>query len=173
MSVLMRCSVLRCAAVCCGVLWCVTLCCGVLRCVAKSQLDADPILFTNKLIATHCDTLQHTATAKSQVDTKESDWMPILSSLGMYSQRHTARHCKTLQDTARHCNSKLTGRYKREQLDADPILFGNELAATHCKTLQDTARHCKTLQHTATANSRVDTKESNWMPIPPSLGMHL
>jgi len=72
------CSVLQCVAVCCwcvaGVLQCVAVCCSVLQCVEESASEEKSITHsdtlnsknptddTMSLAATHCNTLQHTAT---------------------------------------------------------------------------------------------------------------
>jgi len=100
------CSVLQCVAVCCSVLQCVAVCCGVLQihedmhaylyilpyvyiyerkdteivCVIRFvyiRATEHPLA---RITATHCNTLQHTAT-------------------------HIVKYCNTLQHTAKHCNT--------------------------------------------------------------------
>ena len=87
----------------------------------------------HKHTATHCNTLQHTATT----------------------------HCNALQRTATRCNIKETCydkwvHYCQVNSANTPQTHCNALqhTATHCKsTLQYTATHCNTLQHTATHKS--------------------
>jgi len=78
------------------------------------------------ITATHCNTLQHTATH-----------FYVLRE-GVPSLRHTATHCNILQHTATHCDTlQRTSTYC-------------EKVCHHCNTLQHTATYCNTLQHTAT-----------------------
>jgi len=92
------------------------------------------------VMATHCNTLQHTAThcntlqhtvfiTRCEVDMRHGDTL-----------QHTATHCNTLQHTATHCNTPYSLQDMKSIWDM----------VTHCNTLQHTATHCKTLQHTAT-----------------------
>jgi len=82
--------------------------------------------FVNTLqrIATHCNTLQHTATPKTQpVNRSDEECFKTHA----HCPRCTALAVTVLmvcQQTVKHC--------------------------THCDTLQHTASHCKTLQHSAT-----------------------
>ena len=79
-------------------------------------------MWQTRFIATHCNTLQHTATP----------YNPL---------QHTATYCNTLQHTATHYNTL--------QHSATPC---NTLqhTATHCNTLHHTASYCNTLEHTTT-----------------------
>jgi len=93
-------------------------------------------------IATHCNTLQHTASH-------------------CITLQHTATHCNTLQHTATHCNTlqhiSLYFESDSENLSAadrrQPCICWRKSVlqhpATHCKTLQRTTKHCNALQHTA------------------------
>jgi len=73
------CSVLQCAAVCCSVLQCASV---FLR--GEEQCTERPP-GSLQHIATHCNTLQHTAT----------------------HLQHITTHCNTLQHTAAHCSTLL------------------------------------------------------------------
>jgi len=82
-----------------------------------------------QLAATHCSTLQHTATYYTK----------SMSGIGRHSQKEVCYSmyytpCNTLQLTAT-VSSELTLQH----------------TATHCNTLQHTATLCNTLQHTATS----------------------
>ena len=94
--------------------------------------------------ATHCNTLQHTATcrhilqhAATHRGTSSVDRYGSTSYLSYCPLQHTATHCNTLQHTA---------------TPKDNVAEVQNDTARHCKTLQDTATHCKTLQRTATHN---------------------
>ena len=85
-------------------------------------------------IATHCNTLQHTATHCNAL-------------------QHTATHCNTLQHTATHC---ITQQHTASH--------SNTLhhTTTHCNTLQHSATHCNTLQSRASQrNSSVSADVSS------------
>jgi len=72
--------------------------------------------------ATHCNTLQHTATQFICSTSQE-----ILRKCATYAYLPpTATHCNTLQHTATHCNTL-------------------QHTATHCNTLQHTATHSNKL----------------------------
>jgi len=71
--------------------------------------------------ATHCNTLQHTAT----------------------TLQHTATHCNTLQHTATHCNAL-------QRAGSLMLVRTLGRFVTYCNTLQHPATSCNTLQHTAT-----------------------
>ena len=85
--------------------------------------------------ATHCDTLQHTATTCSLCLFLCVYHCFCVASTCRFEtgaeQLSSARHCNTLQHAATHCNTL-------------------QHTATHCNTLQHIATHCNTLQHTAT-----------------------
>ena len=86
--------------------------------------------------ATHCNTLQHTATHCNSF----SHSLPFLSPSFSHTQcmwgTSTASHCNTLQHTATQCNTRTQ------------CMWGT--TATPCNTLQHTATHYNTLQHTVT-----------------------
>jgi len=108
--------------------------------------------------ATHCNTLQHTATG-------------VLPSLihvcrdarrsFMYAVTHSSiPWWHTLQHAATHCNTLQQVYYSLEpvqigSMDEDDDAHCNtlQLTATHCNTPQHTATHCNSLQHTATGVS--------------------
>ena len=79
-------------------------------------------------IATHCSTLQHTATHCHSFSSQRSILSPAT---------HSATHCNTLQYT--RCNTHTVTNCNSLQY-----------TAAHCNSLQLTATHCNTLQHTAT-----------------------
>jgi len=97
--------------------------------------------------ATHCNTLQHTATLqcrwagaafKKSVCFKTLQYTPQHTAAHGNILQHTATHCNTLQHTATHCNIVLlVGR-------------GGLHTAKHSTTMQHTAKHYITLQLTAT-----------------------
>ena len=66
-----------------------------------------------------CNTLQHTAIHRSTLQH---------TAIHRSTLQHTAIHCNTPQHTATHCNTPRN-------------------TATHCNTLQYTAAHCNTLPH--------------------------
>jgi len=76
--------------------------------------------------ATHCNTLQHTATN-------------VCGYNGGYD--HTARHCNTLQDTATHCNTQQHAARHCKTLQYT-VTLKFYIAATHCHTLPHTATQC-------------------------------
>jgi len=83
-------------------------------------------------MATHCNTLQHTARHRKVRATR----------LLRHSVSHTATHCQTLQHTATHCNAL--------QDKGDETASPRCISLTHRNTLQHTATHCNTLHHGAT-----------------------
>ena len=113
--------------------------------------------------ATHCNTLQHTATRCNtaihcnKVVTLDDDRLPRIllldpsAGINLFhyvknaathcNLQHIATHCNTLQHTVIHCD---TLRYTVTQSNT------LQHAATRCNTLQHTGKHCNTLQHTAT-----------------------
>jgi len=95
--------------------------------------------------ATHCNTLQHTATHGYCATPQSSlDWFKAdLSARPDLIHRkipHSA-HCNTLKHTGTRCN-----RLQQTATDCNRL----QQTASHCNTLQHTATHCSTLQHTAT-----------------------
>ena len=84
-----------------------------------------------QVIATHCNTLQHTATQALQGKK--------ITIHGNSTHKHTASNCKSLQPTAIHCNKLHLWQ-----------VHTHTHTATHYNLLQLTATHCNTLQHTAT-----------------------
>ena len=128
--------------------------------------------------ATHCNTLQHTATALAG----NSTCAPPPPSATQHNASHcnNATHCNTLQHTAPHCNTL----HQRQQATAPVLLLfrqpRNTLqhTATHCSTPQHTATHCTTLQHSATQCNTVQhtatapAGNSTCPPPPPSAMQH-
>jgi len=98
--------------------------CGATRKLSRST----PLVSFPSCLATHCNTLQHTAT-----------YCNILLKL-----QHTATYCNALQHTATHCIA-----LQRTTTHCNAL----QRTATHCNTLQHTATHCNTLQRTATYNA--------------------
>ena len=103
-------------------------------------------VYISSPIATHCNTLQHTATHCNTLQHRMHDmircvwhWRAAATYLhNCNTLQHTATHCNALQHTATHCNTL-------------------QHTATHYSTLQHTATHCDTLQHTATQNAWHDS----------------
>jgi len=119
--------------------------------------------------ATHCITLQHTATthkqnmhSNMQMHTRDMDYSPATHCNPL---QHTASHYNTLQHTATHCNTlqHTATRCSTPQHTRHGLLNCNTLqpTATHCNTLHHTATHCNTLQHTATRCSTLQQPTSN------------
>jgi len=129
------CSVLQCVAVCCRY---VAACCSVLQYITHSikcatgyqrvvdieySPDTDPTRLVMRYptgvsynTATHCNTLQHTAThCKTRCNALQHTAThltrtPHVSSCAtllvcFITLQHTAIHCNTLQHTATHCNT--------------------------------------------------------------------
>ena len=80
--------------------------------------------------ATHCNTLQRTATSPRAYRLCEFVTL-FYTALHCNTLQHTATHCSTLQHTAAHCRTL-------------------QNTAAHCRTLQHTAAHCNTMQRTTT-----------------------
>jgi len=94
--------------------------------------------------ATHCNTLQHTATEPCN------------------TPQHTAAHCnRAMQHTATHCNtlqqSHATHRNTLQHSATEPCNTPQHTAAHWNRAMQHTATHhathCNTLQHTATPST--------------------
>jgi len=97
--------------------------------------------------ATHCSTLQHTATHATHHTATHRN-----------TPQHTAARHNTLHYTATHRNPpQHTLRHLRQPWCVVTCASDSECynirTATHCNTLQHTATHCNTLQHTATHRS--------------------
>ena len=119
---------LQCVAICCSVcsvLCCVVVCCSVSQCVAFAQahnwqyaaLSGTQLTmrglyvlchftgfarlsWSRCLPATHCDTLQHTATHYKTL--QSTTWGRCLPATHCDTLQHTTTHCNTLQHTAEH-----------------------------------------------------------------------
>jgi len=97
--------------------------------------------------ATHCNTLQHTATWHEMA--------PCHSGSGCYCRdndsriitllRDSATHCNTLQQPVTHCNNQAI----IQVTDARIVTLLRD-SAIRCNTPQHTATHCNTLQQPAT-----------------------
>ena len=113
-------------------------------------------------VATHCNTLQHTATHWNVFGEVKARHMCCIT------LQHTATHCNlfgetkarhmccnTLQHTATCLASQRRNICVRQANDSSTlhhcVTHFNTLqyAATRCNTLQHTATHCTTLHHTA------------------------
>ena len=118
------------------------MCCSVLQCAhwkrvsrASSWAHILNMNHRNRMPATYCNTLQHTATHRTTSQ-------PL--NLSLTELKHTAPRCTALQHTATH--------YTAPQHNAThcTTLYHT---ATHCTTLQHIAPHCITLHHTATRSN--------------------
>ena len=116
------------------------------------------------LFATHCTTLQHTATQCNNTynipdvrpwTSMKYEWSPSL----LFTSRYMAPHGATLQHTAIHCTilqhtrcSSLNVYVRKQKSFSSSGLDRNirQHTATQCNTVQHSATHCNTLQHTAT-----------------------
>jgi len=109
-------------------------------------------------VATHCNTLQHTATHCS-VPSRALGGALCVEGQTLWD-RFMATHCNRLQYTSIHCNTlQSEGTCERAHCVLRDKRCGTgswHLTATHCNTLQHTATHCNTLQHTA---KRRDVRE--------------
>jgi len=92
-------------------------------------------------IATHCNTLQHTATPFNKQMEKPATHCTRYNTL----QKTEGETCNTLQHTATHCNT-LKRQPATRTNHRGP--WRKEKPAAHCSTLQHTATHCNKLQHT-------------------------
>jgi len=123
-------------------------------------------------VATHCNTLQHTATHYIALQhTALCLWHPKRYVC------HVATHCNALQHSATQCDTPLCVhgiqrvRVSRSTTLQHTATLCNTLqhtdlcpwhpkryvchVATHCTTLQHTATHCNTLQHTLRVSWRM------------------
>ena len=126
-----------------------------------STHEKDDCSYTRERLraATHCNTLQHTATHERDYCSYSGKSLHhIKPTKRNYALQHTATYCNTLQHTATYCNIQqhtathcntqqhTAIRHLAYQMHDDST---PQHAATHCNTLQHTATHCNTLQHTA------------------------
>jgi len=107
-------------------IWCM----DIRQCVDGLLYSVSFCLVMNALeTAAHCNTLQHTATARSC-----RAFQCATVRCRCYHQR--PRDCNTLQHTANTPHHTLRAIMKALE------------TSTHCNTLQHTAAHCNTLHHT-------------------------
>jgi len=116
------------------------------------------------LTATHCNTLQRTATCSNLHHARGkvigSKTRPASNEYGTATNsntlQHTATHCNTLQHTPTHCNAlQYTAAHCTTQqpkklvakLDRPVMHMVLQHSATQCNTLQHTATHCNRVQH--------------------------
>ena len=107
---------------------------------------------------THRNTLQHTATHSVPPHISAS-----ISATHCNTLQHTATHCNTLQHTATHCNTLQHTRCHPISVrlsQQHTATLSLQHAATHCNTLLATPHQhvclCHTPQHTAThCNTRI------------------
>jgi len=126
---------------------------------------------TLQYTATHCNTLQHTATRTSgQVLTDlyasftatHCNTNASFTATHCNALQHTATHCNILQHTATHTSGHVLTRLYTSFTathgsthasfpETHLMIYCNtqQRTATHCNTLQHTATHCNTLQHSA------------------------
>ena len=111
-------------------------------CGVQAAILSDPAAFVaGRLIATHCNTLQHTA---SQCNTLQ----------------HTASHCTTLQHTALVAGRLFATCCNMPQHTSTPCRraeLGECLPVQVHKSTLHHAAHCNTLQHTATHATHCET----------------
>jgi len=122
--------------------------------------------------ATHCNTMQDTATHfnTSATQLQYTARLQDMKSMGLVSVRdivltlqHTATYYKTLQHTVTHCNTlqhdcnTTATRCNTTATQLQHTLFPEEMKSMGfmsvtdmSPTFQHTATHCNTLQHTAT-----------------------
>jgi len=86
--------------------------------------------------ATHCNTLQRTATHTSL---QKNELEQPYSTTQCNTLQHTATHCNTLQHTAKHYNTHL---FAKKLASWNSLIVQH--TATRCNTLQRTAVHCNT-----------------------------
>ena len=132
---------------------------GTLLCVAKR---------CDFRIATHCNTLQHTATHYNALNRPSgalacvlgnllfvAEWCVSCAATHCNTLQPTATHCNTLQHTATHCSTLQRPSTPSGYFSICPwklAVCGRKvcLSLLHYGTLQHTATHSNTLQHTAT-----------------------
>ena len=145
---------------------------GLHVCVIYDYMCVSCVI-TSLWVATHCNTLQHTATHKRCVWLVRTHLITCVCHIGLhvcliydyvwvsyvitcvchlwlhhFELQHTATHCNTLQHTATHlitCVSHVWLQYYAMSLSCPHTLHYITLS---CNTLQHTATHCNTLQHT-------------------------
>ena len=101
--------------------------------------------------ATHCNTLQHTATQQHTAWTVAC----CIDIRSRYTLQHAAKHCNTLQHTTTHCHTQPHTATHCNTL---------QHTVTHCNTLQNTATHCKILQHRSEERRVGKECRSRWSP---------
>jgi len=94
------------------------------------------------LTATHCNTLQHTATHFPLQHT--ATHCNTLQRTSQYNTLHT-KYCNTLQHTATHRSHGRRCCYRLPANISDMVHRARVLTATHCNN----ATYCNTLQHTS------------------------
>ena len=108
-------------------------------------------------IATHCPTLQRTATTHSDGESRVRGYRGYDS----LTLKGAATHCNTLQHTETHCNilQHTATRCNAQTRWREQITWTQKLGLTHsgrrCNTLQHTATHCNTL-HRHDGESRLN-----------------
>jgi len=143
---------------------CVCVCVCACLCVCVCLIQHIRMLITAHTLqhtATHCNTLQRTATHRLQHFATYST--PLLLPLHRDAKQHT--HCHTMQHTethrkytATHCSLPVSTLLSIlpsavEAFEHIESIFTN---AIHCNTRQHIATRCNTLQHAATHyNTRV------------------
>jgi len=98
------------------------------------------LCITLKHTATRCNTLQHTA--RHRLGARSWWWR---HHQGINESRPTASPCNTLQHTATNCNTM-------------------QHMAAHCSTWWDMATHCNTLQHTVTQSNTLQCAATHCLP---------
>jgi len=111
--------------------------------------------------ATHCNTLQHTAThcnkskTSMRVTLSKVPWSSVYATTHCNTLQHIETHCNTPQHIATHCNTS-TGPLRgvaRNSIQGTSSIY----VTTHCNSLQLTATHCNTHVHTTSSQVHYNT----------------
>jgi len=110
--------------------------------------------FTLRPTATHCNTLQHTATQIAKYLTSPQELECAHTHTQCNTVQHSATQCNTVQYTATHCTTNceildFAAVIGAAHAHTHPHTHTLQHNATHCNSLHHTAPHCNTLQHTA------------------------
>jgi len=140
-------------------------------CTASDLMKSDRMsrIRCDTLTATHCNTLQHTATRHTTTHnntlqhTKAIEWVEFYVPLSL---QHTATHCNTLNTT--HDNTQQTQQHTAtHKSDRVSRILCDILTATHYNTLQHTATHCNTTH----GNTQQHTRAIEWVELTVKLSL--
>jgi len=111
-------------------------------------------------IATHCDTVQHSAThLEKEIRRERRGKSATLFDYGQQIQKKNATdatQCNTLQHTWK---KRFRERNEASLRRSSIVAHEPQNTATQCKTLQHSTKHCNTIQNTAT---QCKTLQYNW-----------